>query len=311
MKLTEQDMKKLWQQSDERSNAASGDCLSEDLLLRAGLNELNESERSQIAEHVIGCPDCLEQYRIVRATGDWAKNTAEEFAIQPTTSAIKPTLPRPNGWRSFFEFAGFTPARAVLAAVLLMAAAVSVWTVKLQLENKNLQAKLHQEQEKRALAAARQANESQQETEQLLASNQSLTAENFRLKENLTALSKPQLETPIIDVDPANLNRGVSESINTATNIDVPAKASFFTVILHLPGEQAGQFLLIELIDRKTGSTLWSGQQKQTHSPNLTLTLAKNLCPAGKYRIRISSLSGQRKQLIDHYDIQVNYLNAQ
>ena len=61
MKLTEQQMNELWQQSSARKTASRGDCLPEDLLLRAGLNDLNESERQQIAEHLIGCADCSEE----------------------------------------------------------------------------------------------------------------------------------------------------------------------------------------------------------------------------------------------------------
>lgn len=134
-----------------------------------------------------------------------------------------------------------------------------------------------------------------------------LATENSRLKEELDALSNPQIETPIIDVDPASLTRGSVESNNAVTWINVPATVSVFTLILHLPGERTERLLLVELIDRKTDSVLWSGQQKRDNSPNLTLALAKNKYPAGKYRIRISGLNGQRKTLIDHYDIQVSY----
>lgn len=297
-------MNELWQQGSARKTALRGDCLSSDLLFRAGLNDLNEAERQQIVEHLIGCADCSEEYRIVRAANDWAKDIGAEHDRQ----SAQPIRPRPSRWRSFFDLTGFGyPARAVLAAVLLIAAAVSVWTVKLRLENQTLQAKLNQQQEERTLAAARQAIESQQQAEQLLASNQTLATENSRLKEELDLLSNPQIETPIIDVDPASLTRGTAEPGSAVAKIQVPPTASVFTVILHLPGERPERLLLVELVDRKTNSVLWSGQQKRDKSPNLTLTLAKNKYPAGKYRIRISGLNGQSKTLIDHYDIQVSY----
>lgn len=162
MKLTEQELKNLWQQDATRNSAARANCLSDELLLRAGLNELTEVERQQIAAHVAECSACLDEYRIARATNDWAKSAAVADDWQP----VRPVLKRPNRWLPFFDLTGFGyPARAVLAAVLLIAAAVSVWTVKLRLENQNLQATLHQQQEERTLAAARQAIESQQQTE--------------------------------------------------------------------------------------------------------------------------------------------------
>lgn len=302
MKLTEQDIKDLWQQN--AAAARQGDCLTDDLLLRAGSNNLAETERTQIADHLASCADCAGAYQIARAANAWAK----EYETKPAS----PIQPRFDRWLSFFDFARFRPAQAVLAAMLLIAVGAGVWALKLRSENKTLQATLHQQQEERNLAAAKEVSQLQQNAEQLLASNQSLADENSRLKEELDALAKPQLETPIIDVDPASLTRGAAETDNVVTKIQVPASASLFTLILHLPsGQMTGapreRLLLLELIDRKANDVLWGSQQKHNDSPNLTLTLAKTQYPAGKYRIRISEISGQRKTLIDHYDIQVSY----
>lgn len=301
MKLTEQELKKLWRQGATRDSAERANCLSDELLLRAGLNELTEAERQQITNHVADCSDCLDEYRIARATNDWAKDAAIVLGWHP----VRPVLKRPRRWLSFFDLTGFGyPARAALAAVLLIAAAVSVWTVKLQLENQNLQAKLHQQQEERTLAAARQANESQQHAEQLLASNQILATENSRLKEELDALSNPQIETPIIDVDPANTTRG---NATPATRVEVPNATAFFTLILHLSKEPPSSTLLAELRDLRQDKVIWSNQVRKGAAPNLTLLLARRNIPAGKYRVQLFAVSQKRKTPLDQYELEVIY----
>ena len=41
-----------------------------------------------------------------------------------------------------------------------------------------------------------------------------------------------------------------------------------------------------------------------------TLTLTKRSLPAGKYRVKVSGLSGKRIELIYNYDMRVNYTTA-
>ncbi|MFN0110092.1 MAG: hypothetical protein ACKVZH_14650 [Blastocatellia bacterium] len=307
MKLTEQELKNLWRQDATRDSAERANCLSDELLLRAGLNELTETERLQITDHVADCSACLDEYRIARATNDWAKDVAVARDWQPIR-AVQQVRQRPRRWLSFFDLTGFGyPARAALAAVLLIAAAVSVWTVKLQLENKNLQATLHQQQQEKELVTAKEVSQLQQNAEQLLASNQSLTNENLQLKEELDALAKPQLETPIIDVDPANNTRGIPTAV---TRVEVPDATAFFTLILHLSKEPPSSTLLAELRDLRQDKVIWSNQVRKGAAPNLTLLLARRNLPAGKYRVHLSAVSQKRKTPLDQYELEVIYSTA-
>lgn len=299
MKLTEQEMIDLWQQN-ATSATRQGDCLTDDLLLRAGLNDLAETERQQIADHLAGCADCTEAYKIARAANVWAQETAVEYKPK----SAKPVHPRFDRWLPFYDFARFRPAQAVLAAMLLVAVGAGVWALKLRNENKNLQATLHQQQEEKKLAAAEEVSQLQQNAEQLLASNQSLTNENFRLKEELDALAKPQLETPIIDVDPANNTRGVPTAI---TRVEVPNAATFFTLILHLSKEPPTSTLFAELRDVQQNKVVWSSQVQKGSAPNLTLLLARRNLPAGKYRVQLSAVSQKRRVPLDHYELEVVY----
>ncbi len=299
MKLTEQDIKDLWQQNAASATGQSH-CLTDDLLLRAGMNDLAENERQQIADHLAGCVDCADAYKIARAANAWAKETAAEY--EPRSA--KPVEPRFDHQPSFFDFLRLRPAQAAVAAMLLVAVVVGSWALKLRMENQNLQTTLQQQREERNLAAAKEVSQLQQNAEQLLASNQSLTNENARLKEELDALAKPQLETPIIDVDPINNTRGVPTAI---TRVEVPNAAAFFTLILHLSKEPPSSTLFAELRDVEQNKMVWSSQVQKGSAPNLTLLLARRNLPAGKYRVQLSAVSQKRRVPLDHYEVEVVY----
>jgi hypothetical protein len=205
--------------------------------------------------------------------------------------------------------AWLSPQSLTLVAVLLLATCgLSGWLYVLSRQQQSLQAQLRLERAEtvRVSVLQEQLTQLQQQNQ---ASQATLAAENTRLTQELAALTQPQLEVPIIDVDPASLTRSSGATNREAVaKIDVPATASLFTVILHLPGERKEAALLVELMERKSNQVLWHEQQNKTSAPNITLTLAKQRYPAGLYRIRVSAVNGARKTLLDHYDIQVNYL---
>ena len=300
MKLTEKDLKNLWQDSVTRNAAERDGCLPDELLLRAGMNHLTGTERQQIADHLAGCADCTHAYQIAREANAWANQTAAEYELKPPS----PVQLHFDRRLSFFDFLRFRPAQAVLAAMFLVALGISVWAVKLRMENRNLQATLRQQQQENEFAAAKERSQLQQNTEQLLASNQSLTNENTKLKEELDALAKPQLETPIIDVDPVNNTRGIPTAM---TRVEVPAAAAFFTLLLHLSKEPPTSTLFAELRDLQQNKVVWSGQVQKGSAPNLTLLLVRRNLPAGKYRVQLSAISQKRRVPLDHYEVEVVY----
>jgi anti-sigma factor RsiW len=306
MKLTESELRALWQQHTARSNTSSGVCLSEELLLRAGLDELTVAERQQLAAHLSGCADCAEEYRLARAAQAWARETAG--AVAPKVESRAPQTA--GGWRDWlFLPAWLSPQSLTLVAILLLATlGLGGWLYVLSRQQQSLQAQLQMER-----AEAARVPVLQEQLVQLQQQNQTsqttLAAENTRLTQELAALTQPQLEVPIIDVDPASLTRGSGgANREVVVKIDVPATASLFTVILHLSGERKEAALLVELMERKSNQVLWHEQPQKSAAPNLTLTLAKQRYPAGQYRIRVSAVNGLRKTLLDYYDIQVNYL---
>lgn len=133
-----------------------------------------------------------------------------------------------------------------------------------------------------------------------------LRAENEKLKKELAQLSQPQLDLPQIDVDPSGETRG-STGKQSSSVLSVPSSASFFTVNLPGAGRQSQENYLIELIDQKTNRIVWSKQRRGDGESTFTLTLAKRNVPRGQYRVNIFGLNKNQKELLYHYDLQVNY----
>lgn len=74
MKLTEQETAELFRaMTARRERGEDGldrdltDCLDEELLVRAGANELSAQERERVAAHIAGCSDCAREYRVARS----------------------------------------------------------------------------------------------------------------------------------------------------------------------------------------------------------------------------------------------------
>lgn len=242
------------------------------------------------------------------------------------------------------------PLAAILSVALLVAASsLGAWVVALHLKNRVLSAQLNQPPanvmsqpegaeviQSRIEEARRQMSEikgqmDQQQTEQTLNDKESLGAENARLIKELAELSKPHVNLPVIELDPAsllaaqNLENAANATARTPLPNDpaapknaaaikdltglliVPASSAMFTTILHQSTEKPYQNYFLELLDRKNNKVIWSGQQKKGTETNLSLTLVRRNYPAGKYRIRLSGMNGKKKEPIDGYDFQVIY----
>jgi hypothetical protein len=118
----------------------------------------------------------------------------------------------------------------------------------------------------------------------LIVWNNRLRDEIGRLDAQLTAprrphviaanFPKPQIGTPIVDLETAV--RGTAENV-----IDVPAGASLFTLILHLPEPRTRVDLeLLDSAGRVTWRGTWSAPRPES---SLTVTLS---APAGDYTLR-------------------------
>src|SRR5262245_14183275 len=67
MKLTEAQLKEIWQGHMARATSQQAECLSEEQFVRAVTGEMSQQERVQMASHLAACSDCAEEYRILRS----------------------------------------------------------------------------------------------------------------------------------------------------------------------------------------------------------------------------------------------------
>lgn len=65
MKVTEQDLRRLYGESTVPGDAAA--CLDTDVLIRAVNKSLSDSEREAVAAHIARCSECARGYRIARS----------------------------------------------------------------------------------------------------------------------------------------------------------------------------------------------------------------------------------------------------
>jgi hypothetical protein len=325
MKLSEDELKSIWKQESIRAADDRASCLSADLLVRAGEGELDATERGRVAEHIAQCAPCAEEYRIALSVNEWAAQSADQYAsLFP--ARIVPTTSPPN-WRARLTgqlnwLRGFSPvAMAVTTALLLLTVALGIWFLTLRQQNRMLVAELEQqrneaaeneplrtriEELERRQSELSQSEPSAQSAEQPAAGQETLMAENERLKRELYELSRPQLDPPQIDVDPHGETRAASGS-GKETTFDIPASATSFTINLPGAGSKPYPKYSIELVEARTNRVMWSGQRGQDKETTFTLTLAKRSLPAGRYRIRVTGLNGVKRELIYNYDIRVNY----
>ena len=147
----------------------------------------------------------------------------------------------PNAARSrrWFEV---RPARAplALAASVLIAIALGVAVVALGWQTRRLAGELAGKD--RALTEARQRLT---DAGQQAADAQTQLA---RVREGLEALSKPQLNVPIVDLDPGDAFRGPERARKT---INVPADAGSVTLILNVVGDLSYPRYGLEIVDRR------------------------------------------------------------
>ena len=161
MKLTNAELKALYRWQPARAELNRADCLSEVLLSRVGLSDVSDSERLQITDHLTTCPDCVQEYQIVRATKSWAdemvaapllldKSTAtsnEQSKAPATATSIEDGETTLKWWHSLiprlFSRTGFNAFTAAVAGLFFITSlSLASWLVALHFKHKNELARL-------------------------------------------------------------------------------------------------------------------------------------------------------------------------
>ena len=231
---------------------------------------------------MIACSDCAQEFRLLQALS---------ANVEEAGPALRATAREPAQSRRWFEP---RPARAplALAASVLIAIALGAAVVALGWQTSRLAGELAGKD--RALTEARQRLT---DAGQQAADAQTQLA---RVREGLDALSKPQLNVPIVDLDPGDAFRGPGRASKT---INVPADAGSVTLILNVVGDLSHPRYGLEIVDA-AGRLVWSGDGLVKSSINtFTIALPRALIGTGAYRLRLFGIGEQGRRLIEDYAV--------
>ena len=242
--------------------------------------------------------------------------------------ALQP--PKPSLVQHALLFLHQQPKLAIaLSGLAIATLSLGTWLGALYFENKVLKTRLAQTQqaqsngddaeelktriaETQEKMAQLKAQIEAQETGEMLDNREALITENARLLGELNQLSKPQLGAPLVDLDSATIKQAEAAVANPKkdlfTTVEVPHNLALFTVVLHQTQDKGYQSYFVELTDANGKRVAWSEQLKKVNGLNIPLTFAKRSHTPGRYRLKLYGMNGKKKEFVDHYDMQVNYL---
>ena len=331
MRLDSEGLRELYQTGTARSARVSDDnCLTEDMLAGAAAGELNQSEREKVADHLVTCSDCAKEYLAIKSLKSWA----HDEPANDSTPLI--ALPSSENGRRYRTNVDETPARsrtvsfyfpyAVAAAAVVLSLALGALLISKSRENQRLLADANNRQSTNNTGDSKTAEElaqsrrlleettrrAEQESaarrvaeEELARRDAAQNRNNQRSPERSTERSTPDVNVPIIDLNPEDAGRGGQNQ--TATTIQLPSDTDLFTLILNLSGDDSSQAYSLEVTDRNN-RTIWTSRDlRKSPYNNFTVAMRRRLFPGGEYRLKIYGLRGGRRELIEEYAIRLLY----
>ncbi|MCI0661006.1 MAG: hypothetical protein L0220_08030 [Acidobacteria bacterium] len=334
MKMTNAELKSLYQGGTARSVKGGGECLSSEVVMRAATEQLSEGERGKVADHLAGCSDCAREFQLVYALKPWAEESGQALAtsLEPgshsestaTWLPLRPVeqslTPRPVLWQRIAAFFPLRPPFALPAHLFLLLTllALGFWIVMTRHENSTRMARLHEQMADREQALDSARKELDEAHRELAETNRSgTTAKQYeqeiaRLHQTIAELSSPQLDIPIIDIDPGGSIRRVSVEPGTLietprTLIETPKTAKLITLILNFAGRQQYSGFEVEIFDQ-SGKQVWRGRiARRSLAKSLNLTISRRLLPGGRYQIKLFGLRDGKMETITDYPVTLRY----
>lgn len=315
MKLTKEELIDFYQPQSDRSDCPTG----EELAL-ATTDEMPDAERRRVAAHLLVCRDCAEEFSLIGPLKPFAEQAAS--AIRDEATEIKiveekaSTVARLPWWRRFTVDLFYARLPYEIAAMLLIVSvAFSFWLIFLRREDRLARARLEQEiaeRDQRVASASDSLEETRRQLEETIrlyeqekASRPSGQSEIAELRRAVEELSRPQLNIPIVNLEPQASLRG--QTSEKSALIEVPSTANVFTLVLNIAGQQNHPAYALEIVDQ-SGKLIWQGRGLRKSPYNtFTVALARRLLPAGGYRIRVYGLSASQKQLVEDYSMRIEY----
>lgn len=287
VRITAEELRELYRRRTARSTAGERDCLSNDVMQKAVEGSLGVGEREDIITHLRRCSDCAREYRVLRALQPWrsalgdAPRSAEGRARRGFGRRLRDSM---EAWT-------WAPVAALGSAAAL--AVLGGWLALVVRENDRIVARLSSEISRleKELAAPRAP------------SPPSLSeAEIAALRLEAAEAIRPQLNVPIVDLDPG-VPRGAPRP--DVAEIRVPSSSSVFALILHVAGERSFPEYLLEIRDAR-GEVAWTGSGLRPTPENFfTVVLSKLRFRQGEYRLRLYGTTRGSRALVETYALKV------
>ena len=270
-------------------------CPSTEELVAAAAPGASQAMRERVADHLVTCSRCAEEFKVLQELGPWATDHAHlvggsAHTIAAAAPARLSREPRPTISRRF----GSPWVYATAAVLVLAVAALEVQVQRLQRENRSLAG--HVQSAATAPPAAAASPAPSPALEARVAEQQRTIAD---LEQQLRAAGAPDLNAPIIDLEPADAQRSAG---STPAAPAVPAGARSIVFVLNTTHPAPGATYEVELVG-SGNRVLWTGSGlAQSADRTLTLVVPRALV-AGASRLRLYSTSGGRRTLVEQYAI--------
>jgi hypothetical protein len=272
-------------------------CPSSEMLVAAAEPDAPRDVRETVADHLVTCPRCAEEFRVLSEVGPWAADHAHllgESARPGVTPARSTKFQTGRGLRL-----GSPWAYATAAVLVLAVAALEVQVQRLQRDNQALAVRA--EAAAAALSAATPATSpsgaSSSPSLEARVADQQRTIED--LERRLQASDVPELNAPIIDLVPADAQRSATATPSAPV---IPAGARSIVFILNTTHAEPGASYDVDLAGANN-RVLWTGSGlKQSADRTLTLVVPRALVRDAT-SVRLYSRAGTRRTLVEQFAI--------
>ena len=226
--------------------------------------------RERVADHLVSCGRCAEEFRVLQALAPWASEHAHLVA-QPEGVAA--------GGRRFMA------SYAIAAVLAVIAVGLTVQVRRLETQNQVLAA--------RANATPTAPVPAPRALDDRIAEQQRTIAD---LEQRLRAADAPDVNPPIIDLEAADASRALVRPAQQA----IPADARHVVFVLNTSHRNPGAAYEVDLVDA-AGRVVWTGSGlKQSADGTLTLVVPRPLVSSAS-RIRLYSRATDRRALVEQY----------
>lgn len=268
MRVTENQLASLLR-GDRRADRAG--CVDAPMLARFAAGALPHAERMAVLDHVAVCGDCAEEVRLLAPLEEWS---GLETARAAAAGVRAPLFGTAAVW-------------ALAASIALPLLIVVVWQ---RSEIGELQRALDRAP---VVVAGRRNPEP---------ARPDLAPRVAALEAEIRDLAQPQLNPPIVDLEPDVLRGEAASNV-----ITVPRGARFFNVILTAAGDATWPGYALEIRDR-AGATVWRGSGlRRSEFGTFAAALPSSMLPAGRYELRILGVRGAREELLQRHSIDIRY----